>query len=77
MLKVIKEDTKGGAITNKAFYEMSERILKVMSKLEITNSFSTNAFGIITAQTEVMMSALEIIEDTVDEHINDYIETEF
>ena len=43
MLKVIQEDTKGGAITNKAFYEMSERILKVMSKLEITNSFSTNA----------------------------------
>lgn len=77
MLKIIKEDTKSGAITNKAFYEMSERILKVMSKLEITNSFSTNAFGIITAQTEVMMSALEIIEDTIDEHINDYIETEF
>ncbi len=77
MLKILKEDTKTGAITNKAFYEISGRLLDIMKKLEITNSFSMDAFGVITSQTEVMMSALEKIEDVIDEHINDYIETEF
>ena len=77
MLKIIKEDTKTGAITNKGFYEISGRILDIMKKLEITNSFSMDAFGIINSQTEVMLSAIEKIEDVIDEHINDYIETEF
>ena len=77
MLKIIKEDTKTGAITNKEFYEISGRLLDIMKKLEITNSFSMDAFGVITSQTEVMMSALEKIEDVIDEHINDYIENEY
>lgn len=76
MFKVIKEDTKSGAIRNKAFYEMTKRILEIMRKLEITNSFSTTNYGVVVAQTEVILTAIGIIEDTINEHIDDYIDKE-
>ena len=74
MLKIIKEDTKTGAIDNKAFYEIEERILKIMKKLEITNSFTTNDFGVVTSQTEVILTA---IENAIDDHLSNYIDNEF
>lgn len=74
MFKIIKESQKGGAIENKVFYEMGERIFKIMKKLEITNSFTIRDYGEIIAQTEVMLSALDTIELTIDGHINQYIE---
>ena len=77
MLKIIKEDTKTGAIDNKAFYEIEERILKIMKKLEITNSFTTNDFGVVTSQTEVILTAIETIETAIDGHLSNYIDNEF
>ena len=77
MLKIIKEDTKTGAIDNKAFYEIEERILKIMKKLEITNSFTTKDFGAVTAQTEVILTAIETIENAIDDHLSNYIDNEF
>ncbi len=74
MLKIIKENTKNGAIDNKVFYEISERLLKIMQKLEITNSFTTKDFGNITAQTEVILTALDTIDFTIDGHISNYID---
>lgn len=77
MFKIIKESQKGGAIENKTFYEIEQRILKIMKKLEITNSFTMKDYGEIMVQTEIMLSALETIELTIDNHIDTYIEREY
>ncbi len=75
--KTLKEDTKGGAIDNKAFYDIAERVLKIMKKLEITNSFDIKSYGEIITQSEVMLNALDTIETAIDGHINNYIDNEF
>ena len=75
--KTLKEDTKGGAIENNAFYDIAERVLKIMKKLEITNSFDIKSYGEIITQSEVMLNALDTIETAIDGHINNYIDNEF
>lgn len=76
MFKIIKEDTKTGGLDNKAFFEMIERLLKIMKKLEITNSYTIKDFGEITSQTGIILTAIETIENTIDEHISNYIDTD-
>lgn len=76
MFKIIKEETKSGAIDNKAFFEIAERVIKVMKSLEVTNSFTIKDFGELTAQTELILSALDTIELTIDGHISNYIDTD-
>lgn len=74
MLKIIKEDTKTGAISNRAFYEIEERVLEIMKKLEIVNSFTMDGFAEITTQVEIIHKAIDTIDNEINEHISDYID---
>ncbi len=74
MLKIIKEDTKTGAISNRAFYEIEERVLEIMKKLEIVNSFTMDGFAEITTQVEIIHKAIDTIDNEINEHISDYMD---
>lgn len=74
MLKIIKEDTKTGAISNRAFYEIEERVLEIMKKLEIVNSFTMDGFAEITTQVEIIHKAIDTIDSEINEHISDYMD---
>lgn len=74
MFKVVKEDTKTGAISNKVFYEIEKRVLEIMKKLEIVNSFTMKGYAEITTQAEIINKAIDIIDNEINEHLSNYIE---
>lgn len=68
--KNLKENLKEGAISNADFFEIFERLLRIMKVLEVTNSFTIDSANIIFAQIRLMRDAVEEIEKKIDEHLD-------